>query len=240
MPLFNSRRETPSAPLTRQPIDLQRLLAVYDDYPNVLRDLESTSLRLEEAEESARVAYSKRDDAEKDLLDERKGRKADNDRAASEKEKTAREAKKDKADAEKAREEKVRNELNPKIKDLETRLKSVTDERNRLDRELTEKKKQMELWITNLEKLSIERKSGYEKERKAVEERWASEEKTRKLDEDILTGLKKALTPSEVNEETKVNGEKEKEKEKEKVESESEPKKVEGRKRNYDLDNDGF
>ncbi|WWC97807.1 hypothetical protein V866_004694 [Kwoniella sp. B9012] len=210
MPLFNSRKDTSTAaPLTRQPIDLQRLLAVYDDYPNVTRELDDTTNRLEEAEEAARVAYTKRDDAEKDLQDERKGRKADNERAASEKEKAAREAKKEKADAEKAREEKVRNELNPKIKDLETKLKNVTEDKNRLDKELREKKTQMENWITSLEKLSIERKSGYEKERKAVEERWASEEKTRRLDEDILEGLKKALKPvdtASISEGKKVDG----------------------------------
>ncbi|WWC64290.1 uncharacterized protein I303_106900 [Kwoniella dejecticola CBS 10117] len=198
MPIFTKRQDPQaSAPLTRQPIDLKKLLAVYDDYPNVTSALDATSLRLEEAEEATRIAYEKRDDAEKDLADERKGRKADNDRAASAKEDALKLAKKEKAEAERVREERIRNELNPKITDLETKLKTTTEHRDRLDKELKEKKTQMENWITALEKLSLERKSGYEKERKAIEDRWEAEAKTQKLDEDIVEGLKKALKPAD-------------------------------------------
>ncbi|WWC73349.1 uncharacterized protein I206_107316 [Kwoniella pini CBS 10737] len=196
MPIFTKRQDPQAAaPLTRQPVDLKKLLAVYDDYPNVTNALDATLLRLEEAEEATRIAYEKRDDAEKDLADERQGRKADNDSAASAKDEALKLAKREKDEAEKAREEKIRNELNPKITDLETKLKNVTEHRDKLEKELSEKRTQMENWIKSLEQLSLERKSGYDKERKAIEDRWEAEAKTQKLDEEIVEGLKNALKP---------------------------------------------
>ncbi|WRT68798.1 uncharacterized protein IL334_005778 [Kwoniella shivajii] len=193
MPLFNTRRDpTAAAPLTRQPIDLKRLLAVYDDYPNVTNALDIANDRVVQAEEAARIAVENRDVAQQELEDERKGRKAEVEKAKLDKEQAAKQAKKEKDDAEKAREDKVRKELNPKIADLEVKLKTMTEQRDKLDKELKEKRAQMEGWIGSLEKLSLERKTGYEKEKKAMEERWEAEAKTQTLDEEILEGLRNA------------------------------------------------
>ncbi|WWC91471.1 uncharacterized protein L201_006417 [Kwoniella dendrophila CBS 6074] len=205
MPLFANRRDTQNpAPIARQPVDLKKLLAVYDDYPNVLGSLDQTMNRLEESEESQRIAEEKMNDALKDLDDERKGREKDNKASLKAKEEALALSKKEKLEAEKLREEKIRNELNPKITKLETDLKTTTEHRDRLEKELKEKNDQMVEWITLLEKLSLERKQGYEKEKKLQEERWLSEEKTQKLDQDILEKLRES-SRSKLNDVKSVN-----------------------------------
>jgi uncharacterized protein (DUF3084 family) len=79
----------------------------------VVADLDNAVHKLEIAEEQAHLADTQRDEMEQELMTERDGRKADGIKA-----------KEDLAAAEVAREKKIRGDLEPKIKDLETKLKT--------------------------------------------------------------------------------------------------------------------
>lgn len=184
-------RPSPASQSTRfrssdKSIDLKKLLEVYDDYPVVLHSLERTSDALQRAEEDARVAEDKKEQTEEDLKHEKE-----------EREKDRKQAEKDQKDAVKKMEDKVRAELNPKIKDLEDKLKKMTTDRDTQKRELGELRNQMSGWISSMDKLHKERQAGEEKEAKAAEERKKLAEKLKTLDNDILQGLKKAAEKAE-------------------------------------------
>jgi chromosome segregation ATPase len=203
----------------RQPdsqIGIARLLEAYDDYPRVVADLDNAVHKLEIAEEQAHLADTQRDEMEQELMTERDGRKADGIKA-----------KEDLAAAEVAREKKIRGDLEPKIKDLETKLKTVTAEKNKLDQELKERRAEMSKWIAMMEKIQKDRKGIEEREAKALEDRKKVDKDLKDLDVLLLDGLKEAaLAPDE---RAKVKAEKKaaKEKDTDTTEVEEEEVKVE-------------
>ena len=162
-------------------IDLKKLLEVYDDYPVVLHSLERTHDALERAEDDARVAEERKDHADEELRVEKE-----------EREKDRKQAEKDKKDAIKRTDEKVRAELDPKIKELQEKLKAMTTDRDTQKKELGELRGKMNGWISGMDKLHKERIAGEEREVKAAEERKKLAEKLKELDEEILDGLRSA------------------------------------------------
>ncbi|OCF31447.1 hypothetical protein I316_06849 [Kwoniella heveanensis BCC8398] len=180
------------APLTRQAVGIDKLLAVYDEYPQTIQLLENTQVALERAEIDAQAAEDRKHQAEEELKTEKQGR--ENDRQAAEKAKTAalKKAEEDVRTAKRDTEKKVRDELNPKIVELEKKLKAMTTDRDNNKKELGTLRTQMNGWINGMERLHKERIAGDEKERKAAEERKVLAEKLKVLDEEILAGLRKA------------------------------------------------
>jgi chromosome segregation ATPase len=162
-------------------IDLKKLLEVYDDYPVVLNSLERTHDALERAEDDARVAEERKEHADEELRVEKE-----------EREKDRKQAEKDKKDAIKRTDEKVRAELDPKIKELQEKLKAMTTDRDTQKKELGELRGKMNGWISGMDKLHKERIAGEEREVKAAEERKKLAGKLKELDEEILDGLRSA------------------------------------------------
>jgi hypothetical protein len=162
-------------------IDLKKLIEVYDDYPIVLNSLERTHDALDRAEDDARVAEERKDQADEELRLEKE-----------EREKERKKAEKDQKDAIKRTDEKVRAELNPKIKDLEDKLKAMTLDRDTQKKDLGELRTKMNGWISGMDKLHKERIAGEEREVKAAEERQKLADKLRALDDEILEGLRSA------------------------------------------------
>lgn len=162
-------------------IDLKKLLEVYDDYPVVLNSLERTHVALDRAEEDARVAEERKEQADEDLRVEKEERERDRKKAE-----------KDQKDAIKRTDDKVRAELNPKIKDLEEKLKAMTLDRDTQKKELSGLRGKMNGWISGMDKLHKERIAGEEREVKAAEERQRLADKLKALDEEILEGLRSA------------------------------------------------
>ncbi|WVF72546.1 hypothetical protein IAT40_007363 [Kwoniella sp. CBS 6097] len=180
------------APLTRQSVGIDKLLAVYDEYPQTIHVLENTQAALERAEIDAQAAEDRKVHAEEELKTEKKGR--ENDQQAAEKAKTAalKKAEEDVRNAKRDTEKKVRDELNPKIAELERKLKAMTTDRDSQKKELGGLRTQMTGWVNGMEKLHKERIAGEERERKATEDRKVLADKLKVLDEEILTGLRKA------------------------------------------------
>lgn len=184
----------------RQPdsqIGIARLLEAYDDYPRVVEDLETVTSKLQIAEEQAAIADAQREETEQELIKEREERKAE-----------VIEAREEKARAEKEREKKIRGELEPRITDLSTKLKDVTADRDRLNKELTERRTEMAKWITAMEKIQKERALIQEREAKAIEDRKKVDEQLKELDLSVLTGLREASKPPGEKAEAKVEKEK--------------------------------
>jgi chromosome segregation ATPase len=162
-------------------IDLKKLLTVYDDYPIVLNNLERTHDALDKAEDDARIAEERKEQADEDLRIEKE-----------EREQERKQAEKDKKDAIKRTDTKVRAELDPKIKDLEEKLRAMTTERDTHKRELGDLRGKMNGWISGMDKLHKERIAGEEREVKAAEDRKKLADKLSELDNEILEGLRNA------------------------------------------------
>ncbi|KAK8849367.1 hypothetical protein IAR55_004699 [Kwoniella newhampshirensis] len=160
-------------------IGIARLLEVYDDYPHVLESLELTTQRLELAEERKHEADSQRAEMEAELKKEKEERIAE-----------AETAKKEKKEAELAMDKKVRGELDPKIKDLQRRLKLVEEERDKTKKELLARTSKMSGWISGMEKLQKERELAEQREVKAAEDKKKVDVKLKEMDVSILDGLK--------------------------------------------------
>ncbi|WVQ98404.1 hypothetical protein IAU59_005527 [Kwoniella sp. CBS 9459] len=180
------------APLTRQTVGIDKLLAVYDEYPQTIQILENTQAALERADIDAQAAEDRKVHAEEELKTEKQGR--ENDQKAAEKAKAAalKKAEEDVRTAKRDTEKKVRDELNPKIAELEKKLKAMTMDRDNHKKELGGLRTQMTGWVSGMEKLHKERVAGEERERKATEERKVLADKLKVLDEEILAGLRKA------------------------------------------------
>lgn len=129
--------------------------------------------------ERAEVAEDDKARLEGELREEKAGRKADGITAG-----------KDLKTAEAEREKKIRGVLEPKVKDLEEKLKRVETERDGLKKEVNEKTQGMNKWILAMEKLHKEREAADTKERTAAEERKKLDTKLKELDGEILTGMK--------------------------------------------------
>ncbi|WWD19981.1 hypothetical protein CI109_104454 [Kwoniella shandongensis] len=160
-------------------IGIAKLLEVYDDYPHVLDSLEITTERLELAEERKHEAEVDRAEALAELKSEKEGRAAD-----------AETAKKEKRQAELDVDKKVRGELDPKIKDLQRRLKLVEEERDKTKKELLARTSKMSGWISGMEKLQKERELAEQREVKAAEDKKKVDVKLKEMDVDILDGLR--------------------------------------------------
>ncbi|ORY21161.1 hypothetical protein BCR39DRAFT_562747 [Naematelia encephala] len=181
----------------QQHIGLSRLLEVYDEYPNVVAELESTISQLHLAEESQRNANLKRFEVEEELVKEKEGRAKDAENAEKAKVAALALFKEEKEKAEQAMDKKVRGELDPKIKALEEKLKTTETEREKWKSESEVRRKKMEGWIESMEKLNKERNDADAREIKAAEERKVVDVKLRELDKTILDGLKEATKPTE-------------------------------------------
>jgi chromosome segregation ATPase len=162
-------------------IDLKKLLAVYDDYPVVISNLERAHDALDRAEDDARVAEERKEQADQDLKVEKEEREAER-----------KQAEKDKKDAIKRTDTKVRAELDPKIKELEEKLRAMTTDRDTHKKELEGLRGKMNGWISGMDRLHKERIAGEEREVKAAEERKKLADKLSELDEEILEGLRNA------------------------------------------------
>ncbi len=107
------------------PVDIGKLLSVYDDYPLVVRTLQVTTDKLDHAEEVARSATNRQEALEQELAEEKEGPDGPSDgreRARS----RFQDCRARKDSAIRSTEKKVRDELNPRIADLERQLKEMT------------------------------------------------------------------------------------------------------------------
>jgi chromosome segregation ATPase len=147
----------------------------------VLNSLERTHDALDRAEEDARVAEERKEQADEELRIEKEER--DRDR---------KQAEKDQKSAIKRTDEKVRAELDPKIKELEEKLRAMTTDRDTQKRELGDLRGKMNGWISGMDRLHKERIAGEEREVKAAEERRKLADKLKALDDEILEGLRNA------------------------------------------------
>jgi hypothetical protein len=164
------------------PVNIADLLRVYDQYPKVVQALnDANTLHDRNAE---KVEYSERRylEIKKELELEKEGRVKDGELAE-----------KAKGVAEKEREKKIREELAPKIKGLEDRVAGLLGDKSRLEEELAGKRKQVEGWIGELEKLGKEKREQEEKERVALKEKERVISELQDLDGRILEGLRESL-----------------------------------------------
>lgn len=175
---------------TRDPVDIGKLLAVYDDYPLVVRSLQVTTDKLDRAEETARSATDRQDVLEQELAEEKKGREADRQTAEKERDLAAKTARAEKESAIRSTEKKVRDELNPRIADLERQLKEMTDSRDAMRRDLDNWKEKLSGWTSRMEGMHKEREAALARDREAHEKRIALAEKLSSLDEEILASLR--------------------------------------------------
>lgn len=187
---------------TRDPMDIGKLLEIYDDYPLVVRSLQATTDKLDRAEEVARKADARREQVEGELETEKKGRAADKKTAEQERDLALKTAKAEKEAAIKATDKKVREELDPRIAELEKKLKEMTTSRDTLQGQLTAWEKKLSGYATQMEKMHKEREAALKQDREAHEKRMTLADKLRTLDEEILESLKlegkKPETPAEI------------------------------------------
>jgi len=152
---------------------------VYDDYPSLVKDLETTTEQLRLADEDLENSQRGANETLYLLEKEKEGRLADS-RAATEAKRLA----------EIEREKKIRDELEPKIAELERTLKERTTERDEATKEVKERRVEAQGWVSSLEKLHKEGEEQMEREAKAVEERKRVLEKSREVNLEILEGLR--------------------------------------------------
>ena len=168
----------------KDPIGVGRLLEVYDDYPKVVRSLEYQMDRADQATEEARLATERAE--EQALLATERA-----EELASLKEEL------NKVQEAKAKtDKKVKDDLEPEIKELKTKLKSVTEQRDKTQKELDAKRKQLGGWITKVEAMRKNRKEIEEHEQKAAELRTNLASKAEELDDELLEGLRLAEKPA--------------------------------------------
>lgn len=160
-------------------VPLDALLEVYDDYPLLVKDYENQSERLRLVEKDSDEANTKREETQALLDQERHGRAED-----------ANIAKVTKAQAEKDVEKRVRGELDPKIAELEKKLREMTKDRDEIKAELKYRTNKLESWTGDLARLHGETNSQMEREIKAAEDRRLVLEKSKKLHMEILSGLR--------------------------------------------------
>jgi chromosome segregation ATPase len=187
---------------TREPIGVEKLVELYDDYPRVLRSLEATLDRAEKAEADVRTTEDERDNLHDELERERAARKSDNRKAIHEAEAATKRATEEKLAAEKAREDKIRGELQPRIDELSAKLKETTADRDLLRKDLDTMRVQLHSWIEGMERLRKDRQEAEDREKKAAEDRAALMQKTKGFDEQILEGLRLAVKPPHREEST--------------------------------------
>lgn len=178
------------APLARDPMDIGKLLEVYDDYPLVVRTLQATTNKLDEAEVTASKALARQEVLERELAAEKQGRERDRQTADQDRELASKTAKAEKESAIKSTDKRVRDELNPRIADLERQLKEMTTSRDGLRRDLDNWKERLGGWATRMESMHKEREAALVRDREAHEKRMALAEKLGSLDEEILASLK--------------------------------------------------
>lgn len=162
-------------------VPLDALLKAYDDYPNLVKDLENTTEQLHITSEEAATAHQRIAQLEQLLQAEKDGRAQDK-----------LDAEERKRLAEKETDKRVRAELDPKIADLEKRLKETTAQRDEARTEVKERKEEGERWVSALEKMHAESVAQSEREDKVAEERRATASKGRELQLEILDGLRGA------------------------------------------------
>lgn len=172
VPLEERRRAAPHVPL-------DQLLKVYDDYPLLVKDYEGLAERYNLAEKEAEQVNIAKEELQVQLDREKEKREDDRIRAREAKE-----------EAERTMNKKVRDELNPKIAELERKLKEMTLERDNYKEELRMRTTKMDGWVGQLARLHGESAQQAEKEAKAAEERLSVLEKSRKLNLEILQGLR--------------------------------------------------
>jgi hypothetical protein len=160
-------------------VPLDALLKAYDDYPNLVKDLENTTEQLHITSDEAASAHQRIAQLEQLLQAEKDGRAHDK-----------LEAEETKRLAEKEVDRRVRAELDPKIADLEKRLKETTTQRDEARTEVKERKEEGERWVSALEKMHAESVAQSEREDKVAEERRATAAKGRELQLEILDGLR--------------------------------------------------
>jgi chromosome segregation ATPase len=160
-------------------VPLDKLLQVYDDYPLLVKDYENLSERFRLAEEETDRVNRHREELQAELDQERAGREEDKIRAREAKEQAERDTNR-----------KVRDELDPKIAELERRLKEMTKERDEYRDELKARTTKMDGWVGQLARLHGESAQQAEREAKAAEERQKVLERSRKLNLEILEGLR--------------------------------------------------
>ena len=162
-------------------VPLDALLKVYDDYPSLVKDLETATEQLRLADEDLENAQRTASETQHLLDTEKEGREADG--------KAGKEALRL---AEIAREKKIRDDLEPKIAELERKLKQTTGERDEARVEIRERKEEAEGWVGALEKLHKDSEDQIEREERAVEERKKVVERSREVNLEILEGLRNA------------------------------------------------
>lgn len=162
-------------------VPLDALLKAYDDYPGLVKDLENTTEQLHITSDEAAAAHQRIAQLEKLLQAEKDGRAQDK-----------LDAEERKRLAEKETDRRVRAELDPKIADLEKRLKETTAQRDEARTEIKERKEEGERWVSALEKMHAESVAQSEREDKVAEERRAMASKGRELQLEILDGLRGA------------------------------------------------
>lgn len=175
---------------TRDPVDIGKLLAVYDDYPLVVRTLQVTTDKLDHAEEVARSATDRQEVLEQELAEEKKGRDADRQTAEKERDLATKTARAEKESAIRSTEKKVRDELNPRIADLERQLKEMTASRDAMRMDLDNWKEKLSSWTSRMEGMHKEREAALARDKEAHEKRIALAEKLSSLDEEILASLR--------------------------------------------------
>lgn len=205
----------PDRRLPKEAIGINRLLETYDEFAHLTQVVASQEAELASERNRAEEAEDAKAALEIELRDEREGRKSDGVKAG-----------KDLKAAEVEREKKIRGDLEPKIKDLQERLKKVELERDGLKKEVQEKVVGMNKWIAAMEKLNKSRAEAENRERVAAEERKKLDEKLKELDGEILTGMKGWAKKEGDEDKEVVNGSeiKEAEQEKEKEEEAVVPK----------------
>lgn len=165
--------------LRQSHVPLKELLEVYDDYPLLVKDYENQGERLRLAEQAADDAHIKQEEVQSLLDREKEGREED-----------GRIAKEVKAKAERDVEARIRGELQPKIDELERKLREMTQDRDEIKDELKYRTNKLEMWTSDLARLHGETNSQTEREMKAAEERRLVLEKSKKLHMEILSGLR--------------------------------------------------
>ncbi|KAK4689578.1 hypothetical protein P7C73_g535, partial [Tremellales sp. Uapishka_1] len=164
-------------------IGIDHLLTAYDDYPNVVQDLATTASKLQVAEERSA-------ELEANLKKEKEEREADAQTAVNERVLAAKAAEEEKTNAETSVEKRVREELEPQIVELERKLKEVSAARDGLDKELSNRRREMTGWIAKMERSSKERSEIEIRQKKADEDKLKVDQTLRDLDQEILQALR--------------------------------------------------
>lgn len=193
----NSRAAGPRVHAQAGGIGVQKLLETYDDYHHLVAVLEATEADLRVSEERAALAERERAQLVEDLQDEQEGRKADKaaagerlDAEVAGRKDDGVKAKEALTAAEEAREKKVRDELEPKIADLEKRLAEEKAARAKVQAELDERRDGMQAWIDKMDTIHRSRRAAVDKEAAAAAERKKADEGLNELHEGILSGMR--------------------------------------------------